>query len=227
MATVLAGYGLTTLAVGSVLLMAMHPTAGTHDVGEFVARAGHGVPGNTFVHGSLITVILLMTACFLWLRDALGARRILVRAGSVALMTGSSGLVAAGLINGFIVPNFSSHFVESGTAEVAALKPVLVFAREANASCARVGMVGLSLAAVAWSVCILGIPGWRRYAGTIGLICGVVPLVLHAADHMNMNVSGFGLFVQIHAVWAAIAGAVLIRHRSGTPAIPPTEEAPG
>lgn len=202
-------YFLIVLAVTSVLLMMMHPTTGTHNVADFVAKVGRGVPGNTFVHGSLITLTLLMAVCLVSLRDMLGAHRWLVRAGTTSLIVGSAGAVAAGLVNGFILPNTVSHFIDAGADQLPKLEPVLALARETNATLARVAMVGLSLSAVAWSICLVQGSGLPRFAGVVGLICGITPLGLHAAEHLQMNVPGFSLFVQIHAVWACIAGVVL------------------
>lgn len=211
----LAGYGLIVLGGLAVLFMTMHPTAGTHDPAEFIERVGHGVPGNTFVHGALIAVVLLMTACFLWLGDVLGPGRVLVRAGIVAQVAGTAGTVAAGLVNGFIVPKLAGRFVGAGADVIETLTPVLTLARETNAACARFGMVGVSMAAVAWSICIMGAGGWRRWAGMLGLLCGLAPLGMHAAEHLRMDVAGFGLFVRIHAVWAVLAGVVMIRSVPG------------
>lgn len=211
--TSVAGYGLITLAALSVAFMAAHPTAGTNDPGELVIRIGHGIPGNNIVHGCLITIALLMATCFLSLRDALGPHRLIVRAGLVALVVGTSGAVAAALVNGFIMPNVAARFLDAGADEVHALRPVLVLAREANATCARLSVVGLSLAAIAWSIRLLGLPGPRRAAGVMGLVCGLAPLALHLEEHLRMNVPGYGLFIQIHAAWAILAGLVLIRWR--------------
>lgn len=205
------GSVLIVLAVMAVVFMSMHPTAGTHDAGEFVARVGRGLPGNTLVHGSLVTIILMMSGCFLWLRDLLGAHRPMVRVGMVCLVVGTAGAVVAGLINGFIVPNVSAQYVDASATEIAALKPVLHLARESNATCARVSVVGLSLATVAWSIMLIRLSGWRRAIGVAGVACGVAPLAMHAGEHMQMNVPGFGLFVVIHAIWAILAGVVLIR----------------
>ena len=205
------GFCLAGAAVLLVTLMALHPTSGAHDSTEFVKRVGRGVPGNTFVHGSLITLILFVATCMLALRDVLGAHRLIVRAGLVALVVGTAAGAAAGLINGFIVPNVAARFMDADGGQIDALRPVLVSLREANASCARLCVVGLSLAAAAWSVCLLRMPGWRRVAGCCGLVCGLVPLALHAAEHLRMDVPGFGLFVQIHACWVFVAGLVLIR----------------
>ncbi len=209
----IAGWVLITLATLTVILMAMHPTSGTHDPREFVARVGRGVPGNAFVHGSLVTIILAMATCFLYLRDLLGAHRPIVRVGTIAMVVGTSGALVAGLVNGFMVPNVAARFLGADPSRIAALEPVLVLAREANATCARVSVVGLSLSAVAWSVALLGAPGWRRVIGMVGLVCGLTPLALHAGEHLRMNVPGYGLFVLVHSVWAAVAGVVLIRHR--------------
>lgn len=209
----IAGYALIVLAMLTVLFMAMHPTAGTHDPAEFVANAGRGVPGNAVVHGVLLAVILLMSTCFLWFRDVLGPRRMIVRAGLVAMVVGTAGAVAAALVNGFIVPSLAAKFSDASPAQISALTPVLAFAGATNATCARLSVVGLSLSTVAWAIALLGCPGWRRIVGIFGIACGLVPLGLHAAEHLHMDVAGYGLFVRIHAAWSIAAGVVLVRTR--------------
>lgn len=204
------GYALIALSAASVLLMAMHPTTGTPDFAEFVVRAGRGVPGNTLVHGSLITLIVLMAVCILSMRDALGADRWLVRAGTASLVVGSAGAIGAGLINGFVVPNTASHFIDAGANSLSSLRPSLTLAHEASATLARLATVGLSIAAVAWSTCLLRLTRIPRTCGIVGLICGIAPLALHAAEHMQVNVTGFSLLVQIHAVWTGAAGVTLV-----------------
>jgi hypothetical protein len=208
-----AGWTLVTAAVLSVLIMAMHPTTGTHDHAEFVDRMGRGLPGNTFVHGSLITLLLVMGACLLSLRDVLGAHRLLVRAGMVAMVVGIAGNVAAGLVDGFILPNVAARYVGVDEAGLAAVKPVIVLCRETNATAARVGLVGLSLSAVLWSCVLVGVPGWRRWIGVAGVLCGLLPLAMHAGEHLRVDVPGFRLFVTVYGVWCVLAGVVLIRWR--------------
>ncbi len=210
------------MAVLSVVFMALHPTTGTHDPVEFVTRAGRGVPGNTLVHGVLITLVLMMFICFLSLRDVLGSGRLLVRAGLVALVVGTTGAVVAGLINGFIIPSGASHFAGAEPQRVESALAVMTLAREAGATCARVGVVGLSLGAIAWAWCLLAFGGWRRAAGVAGIVCGVTPMAMHVGEHLRMNVPGFGLFVLIYAVWAVIAGIVLLRWQSPSPTMPRT-----
>lgn len=212
-----AGWFLLTAAVLAVVIMAMHPTAGTHDHAEFVDRMGRGLPGNTFVHGSLVTLLLVMGGCLLWLRDVLGASRPLVRAGTVAMVVGVAGNVAAGLVNGFIVPNLAARYVGVDEAGLEAVWPVMALCREVNATTARVGLVGLSLSALLWSCVLAGVPGWRRWVGVGGVICGLTPLALHAGEHLDIDVPGFRLFVLIYGVWCVLAGVVLVAWRAGVP----------
>jgi hypothetical protein len=211
-----AGWVLLVTAVLSVVIMAMHPTSGTHDHAEFVDRMGRGVPGNTFVHGSLITLLLVMGTCLLSLRDMLGPSRPVVRAGTVALAVGLAGNMAAGLVNGFILPNLAERYVGIDEAGLEAVWPVMALCREVNATTARVGIVGLSLAAVLWSCVLAGMPGWRRWIGVAGMLCGLTPLAMHAGEHLRVDVPGFRLFVIIYGVWCVLAAVVLVRWRPGS-----------
>jgi hypothetical protein len=210
-----AGWVLLVTAALSVVIMAMHPTSGTHDHAEFVDRMGRGLPGNTFVHGSLITLLLMMGTCLLWLRDLLGPSRPLVRAGMVALTVGLAGNVVAGLVNGFILPNVAARYVGIDEAGLEAVWPVMALCREVNATAARVGIVGLSLSALLWSCALAGVPGWRRWIGVGGVLCGLTPLAMHAGEHLRVDVPGFRLFVMIYGVWCVLAAIVLVRARPG------------
>jgi len=205
--------GLCVLALISVVFMAMHPTTGTGDPSEYVVRLGRGVPGNTFVHGTLIAVVLLTTGFLLAVRDALGPSRVLVRLGMVALVSGVAGVVAAGLINGFILPGTASRLISQTDQPSESLLAVAMLARETNAVCSRVGMIGLAFAALSWSACICRFPGLTRVVGAVGIVCGVAPLVFHARQHLRMDVPGFSLLVQFHSVWLVTAAIFLFRQR--------------
>jgi hypothetical protein len=205
---------LIALAVLTAVFMAMHPTSGTHDADEFVARTARGIPGNAAVHGILIVLMLLMAPCFLALRDVLGPHRLVVRVGLVAFIVGSAGGVVAGLINGFIVPGVASRRSDTEHSARDAIVPVFELAREANATCARVCVLGLCMSAVLWSAALLSAPGHRRWVGAAGAVCGVLPIVLLATGHLPTNVAGFGVFVVAHAVWSLLSGIVLVRARS-------------
>lgn len=207
------GWVLLTAAVLSVVIMAMHPTSGTHDHAEFVDRMGRGLPGNTFVHGALITLLLVMGTCLLSLRDVLGSNRPLVRAGTMALAVGLAGNVVAGLVNGFILPSVAARFVGIDEAGLEAVWPVMALCRAVNETTARVGLVGLSISAVLWSCVLVVMPGWRRWIGVAGVLCGLLPLAMHAGEHLRVDVPGFRLFVTVYGVWCVLAGVVLIRWR--------------
>jgi hypothetical protein len=75
-----------------------------------------------------------------------------------------------------------------------------------------VSVVGLSLPGVAWFVALLG-PRLAKRHGIVELVYSLMPLALHAEEHDGEIVRGYGLFVLVHSVWAAVAGVVLIRHR--------------
>ena len=62
-----------------------------------------------------------------------------------------------------------------------------------------------------WSLSLLRYRGLPLMAGTIGLCCSAVPLGLLASGHLAMNVRGFGTFVLLQAVFAGVAGLVLVR----------------
>lgn len=194
------GIILLAAAVLTVVFMAMHPTGQSHGGAE---GAG-GMRGNGPVHGILISPLLLLALGYAGLAEYLGWNRVLVRAGAIACITGTAGGFAAGLINGFIAPA-----VAGGEGMSAALR----LCAAANGACARVDVIGLSVAAILWGVCLLHRRGWGRVAGAVGLVCGCVPIVLLAMGRLPMDVRGFGLFVLVQGVWGVCAGVAVWRGR--------------
>ncbi|MCX5690822.1 MAG: hypothetical protein NTV94_13740 [Planctomycetota bacterium] len=206
-----AGIILITIAACEILFMAMHPTSSAHDVASFATEASRGVPGNAMVHGILITLLLIMCSAYITFAQFLGLSRLLVRTGLVAFLAASTCGIVAGLINGFIVPATAAAFAGADQATTNALIPVLRLCREANGVCAKTDVAWASAAILLWSVALLRRRGIATAAGIIGLICAIVPLALLATGHLPMNVRGFGTFVLLQGLFAAAAGAVLIR----------------
>jgi hypothetical protein len=213
-----AGVMLVVLALLTVVFMAMHPVSGASGVADFAGRAERGMHLNALVHGVQISLLLLMVPCFLFIADVLGSGRLVVRIGLVLMVLGATGGVAAGLINGFMVPATAARYAGAEPATLEGLEAVLRLCQSANGACARTSVFGLSLAAVIWGSCLVVRPGVARAAGVVGVLSGFVPLALHFAEHLAMDVRGFGLFVVLHAAWAVAAGIVLIR--AGRPVFP-------
>lgn len=209
--TRLPGIALIVFAALSAGVMLLHPTTGTHDHAEFVARSAGSAHSFALIHGILLSLLLLSSTCLLALRDRLGPNRLLVRFGLTALLLGTAGAVAAALINGFIIPNLTVKFAHATPEELSALQPCLALAREVGATFARLSIFGLSLCTTAWSLRLLAFPGSRRIIAALALVCGLVPLALHAAEHLHINVAGYTLFAFINAAWYTLAGITLLR----------------
>ncbi len=214
----LSGAVLIATAALTAIFMAMHPTSRTHGLGAFSREAADGMHGIGPVHGVLIGLSLVTLAGFWGLVDLFGARGVVVRLAMVSLCTGTAAGVAGGLINGFIVPTAAASLATSDAAALEAFAPALRLCAFANATCARLDIVCLSVASVLFATRCLRAAVARQdarrafvAAGAIGGGCGVLPLVLLATGALAINVRGFGLFVLAQAVWAISAGVLMLR----------------
>lgn len=204
------------LAVGSVLsvaLMALHPTAHTHEPAAFVAAVTAGATPNGLVHGGLIAATGTLVFGFWGLACRLGARSVAARAGLVAYAAGAGAMVAAALVSGFIVPEFVSRYDSRPAAELETMQHVLGLARAANQVCSRTGVLAASVAVVFWSAALLHRPGAPRVTGALGLAAGGLPALALLAGYLPMNVHGVLAFALAQAAWGVLAAALLIHGR--------------
>lgn len=193
--------------------MAAHPTSHAPTLRDFAVEATGGFGPNALVHGVLVGLAALLCVGFLALADALGWRRLVVRAAVVSLALGTVCGVFAGGINGFVVPTTAAAYAEADDATLAALGVGLRFAREANATLARGDVIGVSAATILFGLAALrGAASTRRpVLGIVGLALGVAPLALLAAGRLPITVSGFGHFVLMQGFWGIAVGVSLLR----------------
>lgn len=205
------------IGVGSLLLivlMAAHPFVHVHDTPGVVAELARISVRNGIVHGGLLLVMSTVFVGFLGLCSQLGWTLQRVRAGAVFYALGLVCMIAAALVNGFVVPGLAAGYAGRPDAELQALKPILHFAVQANQTAAKAGSIALSIAIVAWSSVL-----WRRgvaarWIGILGLIVGVLALTGLLSGHLHLDVHGMGAFVFATSLWNACVAVWLMRARA-------------
>lgn len=149
------------------------------------------------------------------LSQRLGLRRPPVLAALVAYACGSMLMFIATVIDGFVSTGTAALFASKSPEAVrVGYWMVQVMAGVALPDIARVAWVCQSVAAVAWSIAMLGEAGMSRKLGMAGLVCGALPaLALVAAGSRMTDTVVIGILL-VQAVWNFTAAIYLLRPAS-------------
>jgi hypothetical protein len=205
-----AGIVLIAASLLSILLMAHHPTPGTHDSASLAAAIAAKADLSRFVHGGLITLIGIELFALGVFCSAIGSDRSAVRAGFVAYAIGAAAMMGAALISGFVVSDLADHYASAPDADAFAALAQLAWA--GNQALAKLGVVAMSLATALWAIAFLQA---RRalWVAIVGLVAGVVPVAALVLGLIRLDVTGMLLIVVAWTAWNLAAGIYLVRQR--------------
>ncbi len=193
----------------ALLAMAHHPTAHGASTAETMAVMARIAPLNSFIHGVLIVLTLLILALLEQFATHRVRRPGLARAGRTLYLLDSMGMVLAALINGFAVPALAiSNAPVPGSNDWG---PVLQFAWQLNQAAAGFGTIAYAVAIGLWSADLAAARGFARIVGAYGLLLAVVVAVAVGSGKLSLDVSGFGMALAAFSLWQIGAGAVLWR----------------
>jgi len=207
----IAGIVLVATTLLSILTMAHHPTATTHEPASLAADVASTAMLSRVVHGALIAMIGLELYAFVVFAGRIAPGRSAARAGIVAYAIGAGAMMGAALISGFVMSNLAGYY-----ANAADPAPFVDFARLAmtgNQALAQLGVVAMSAAIVLWAIALLHDRARGRWLAIVGFVAGLAPAIALLAGAIRLDVHGMLLVVVAQAIWNLAAGAGLIRGR--------------
>ena len=205
-----AGIVLIAASLLSILLMAHHPTAGTHDHAALAADLAGSANLSRFVHGGLIALIAAQIFAFTIFVTRIDSGRSAARAGLVAYAIGAGAMIGAALISGFVVSDLAERYADGTDADL--FVQLARFAMTGNQALAKLGVVAMSAAIVLWAIAFMH----RRrghWLAIVGLLAGVLPAAALALGFIRLNVTGMMLVVVAETAWNLAAGVYLIRSK--------------
>jgi len=198
------GVLLIVASCAMVGFMAIHPQAHAHDTASLLQDIARQATFNTFVHGTLMGIISLVSLALWGFAQSRGLDRMTVRFGLVSFAVGTGSLIGAAAINGIVLSNLARHYAGSDAVTVESVRPLLSLCMEANHACDFIGVFGLSLALAAWSYSL-----WRdgaRGLAVLGILAGIGAPTLLLLGKLPMSVHGFGAFVLAQTIWMVGVG---------------------
>ncbi len=207
-----AGIAIAIASLATLVSVAHHPTTSrtptpAQAIPAIVALSG----ADRMVHATVIGTMLALVFGFAVYALRRGLHRSAVIAGLIAFTFGIATTVGAALIDGFLIPEIASRYVD-GTAEVmtrgAALLQTCALAIQVAT---KAGFVGMSLGIVLWSADLVFDKGFLRIAGIVGVLAGIAPVVLTLSGGY-LNPHSLTIVIAIQTLWyLTIATAILLR----------------
>jgi hypothetical protein len=203
------GLALTIGTLAQVATMAFHPTGidGTASL-EALARQMQILVA---VHALALLSVPVVVFGFVgvtrrigWDRPAALFALIVYAFSAVAIMFAA---IADGLINAALIPQ---TFGASESAQQS-IKAALIFNFQLNQACAKVYVVGSSLAILFWSIAFIRLGAFERVAGGVGGCVALAGLAGLLSGHVRMSAHGFGLIVFLQSVWMVAIGVSMLR----------------
>jgi hypothetical protein len=214
-------YGLALIVgmVAGIVTMAFHPTGfNPHATAETVA---HEMSILVAVHILALLGIPLLVFGFAGLTMRAGWHRpeallafIIYALSAVALMLAG---IADGLINAALIPQMTGAI----DPKLQTVKAALSYNFQLNQACAKVFVVGSSLAIILWSITLFRFGRLERKIGIMGWFISFIALAGLLSGHVAMSAHGFGLIVLLQAAWVIAVGISMLRAESNSVALTP------
>lgn len=206
------------IGVASVLLLvgiSHHPTAHSHDAREMFAEIGRLSVLNGAVHGGLLIVMLALFAALLGFSARLGWSSTRVRAGAVFYGASVVCMMAAALIDGFVLTRIAAGHEGASDAEVQSLVPIFRTWFDVNQVAAMAGIVASSIAILCWSLVLVGRGSLARAIAVLGFLAAALCtwMLWRSGARINLHVMGAVLLFQV--VWNVAVAIWLWRARPG------------
>jgi hypothetical protein len=203
--TVIAGCG-----VLAVFAMAHHPSVEARTPAEAIREIGRIGAVNEVVHGAMIAIVaaLLFAFAVYCLRRGIGKEAVL--GGLVAHAIGTGATIVAATISGFLIPEIAARYATASPSNMQFAVQVISICGELIQLFGKLGVIGMSLAIVLWSVDLIPLPRYVRVTGALGLAVGLFAVAMLVFGG-PLTPRTLGAIVLGQAIWYCAVGTLLIR----------------
>ena len=203
-------YALIVGTMGYLLTMALHPVGIDNASAEVLARQNQI---SIAVHSLGLLSVPLVVFGFVGLSARVGWTRASTQFAFIVYAISAVALGLAAVASGLVAPALIQQTIGAGSESLAQLKTMLEYNWQFNQACAKVFVVGASLAIIAWSYAIASMGRFERVVAWFGWLVGVASLAALFSGHVRLDVHGFGLIVLLQAVWNICVGISLQRSK--------------
>jgi len=204
------GVGLLAIATGiaALALLANHPGGDARDFAGVLKEEAANRAMDAAVHGGFIVVLALQAVCYAVFSARLGWTRTAAVAGFVFFCAGAIFLSGSMVLDGLVTPAIAARYV-AVPAKIESARALFVLIGSLIGVLMPLGLAFQSAAIAVWGWALAA--SGRRVAGLFGLALGLAMLVVLAAGFATMNPIALMGSIAGTALWAAVAGAVMVR----------------
>lgn len=204
------------LIAGSVLMifaMLHHPTGHEHEFSDFIKEVRSIQAVNAAVHGGAIGLLAVFLFSFSYLSDRLCWKSAEVRLATIFYGLGSGAMVVAAMVSGFIVPFFLARYATASASEMEIGQQALGLLREFNRAFDQLGVIGISIGVLFWSIALVNRKSLDWLSGVLGISAGALGIAGVFSGHLEASVPGIIAFVVLQGIWNIRIGYTLLRDR--------------
>jgi hypothetical protein len=204
---------LSTLAtIGAV---AFHPMGDGNDLAAVLKAIVAGRIRDQLVHGTIIMALVGNVFAILELAARLGPWRRGVRFGVLAYATGSAVEAGAGLLDGFVTPDYAAHLLAAAPDEPRIGLGALILVSLLVQYLTKLGLVLISAGILAFSASLLYPGTGARLAGWLGIPAGLLPVAWLFVTNPVLGPHLLLGIVLLEALWGFAVARILLRSAEG------------
>jgi hypothetical protein len=133
-----------------------------------------------------------------------------VLGGLIAHAIGTAAMIVAATISGFLVTDIAARYATASPNNLQFAVQVIAICGEIVQIFGKLGVIGMSLAIILWSVDLVRHAGVVRVTGILGFAAGAFAVVMLVfGGHLTPQT--LGAIVLGQAIWYCALGALLIR----------------
>jgi hypothetical protein len=206
----IAGIVIAACGALAVFAMAHHPSVETHTPAEAILEIGRVGATNQVVHGAMIAIIAALLFGFVVYSLRRGIAKEAVLGGLIAHAIGTAAMIVAATISGFLVSAIAARYATASPNGLQFAVQVIAICGQLIQLFGKLGVIGMSLAIVVWSIDLVRLPRFVRMTGIVGFAAGAFAIgTLVFGAHLTPQT--LGAIVLGQAIWYCAVGALLIR----------------
>lgn len=164
------------------------------------------------VHGGLIILLVVLAAGFAVFSATLGSRRPAVLFATTAYGLGCCAMVAAMLLDGFVIPQLAQAFIAPPATDADTALSLMRAIGIAVQVLTKAGLLSMCAALGAWSQALCTgarISRWARWCAVVGIAAALLPSVYVLIADARLAPASLTVIFAIHAAWNLAAALVL------------------
>jgi hypothetical protein len=204
--------GIVILACGALAVFAMahHPSVEAHTPAQVIAEIGKIGPVNHAVHGAMIAIIAALLFGFTVFSMRRGLAKEAVLGGLIAQAIGTTATIVAAMTSGFVISGIAARYATASPKGLEFAAQAIGVGAGVVQLFGKLGVIGMTVAIVLWSIDLVRSPGSIRLTGVLGFAAGALAVAIVVfGGHLTPQT--LGVIVAGQAIWYCAVGALLIR----------------